>query len=148
MLRVQGIQNNSGRSFHIHITHGLILCLNMLMLTIILEVGNTEHLFFYVRQRQCQYSAENTNRNALVQTHQPAGISRFQASPIQSQILRNGRPSGIPIKTPPNNHLRQGKVNQPRQQEGSRGSTAKSLNYVVVSQVSIYRQFLEKRASL
>jgi hypothetical protein len=112
----------------------------------ILEVCNTA-FFSYFRQRQCQYGIENASKNAPVQTNQPTGVGRFQASPSQSQVLRSGRPSGIPVKTSSNcSSLKQGKVNQLRQQEGARGSTAKCVNYAVVSQVSAFKQFPEKYA--
>ncbi|GFG31955.1 hypothetical protein Cfor_01866 [Coptotermes formosanus] len=84
------------------------------------------------RQRQCQYSIENANKNVQVKTHQAAGISRLQTSRVQSHTLRSGRPSGIPVKTPPNNSLRQEKLNQPTQQEGVGEGTSKSLNSMVV----------------
>jgi hypothetical protein len=48
-------------------------------------------------------------------------------------MLRSGRPSGIPVKTVPNNSLRQAKVNQPTQHEGVGEGTSKSLNNMVVS---------------
>ncbi|XP_069674956.1 adenomatous polyposis coli protein-like isoform X2 [Periplaneta americana] len=82
------------------------------------------------RQRQCQYNIGSANKNAQVRSNQPAASSRFQAS--SSQPSRSGRPSGIPVKTTPNNNLKQGKPNQPKQQEGSRGSTTKSMNYMEV----------------
>jgi hypothetical protein len=51
-------------------------------------------------------------------------------------MLRSGRPSGIPVKTAPNNSLRQGKVNQPAQHEGVGEGTSKSLNNMVVSETT------------
>jgi hypothetical protein len=103
--------------------------MNILILTMILELDSIEGLFSYVRQRQCQYGIENSSKTAPVRTLQPTSVSRFPASPG----LRSGRPSGIPVKTTSNSCLRQVKVTQLKQQEGTRGTAAKSLNYMVVS---------------
>ena len=103
------------------------------MLTMVLEIYLIESLFFYVRQRQCQYGIENATKNVPATTHQPTGISRLQSSRVQSHVSRSARPSGIPVKTAPNNSLRQAKVNQPTQHEGVGEGTSKSLNNMVVS---------------
>ena len=99
----------------------------------VLETYIIEKLFVCVRQRQSQYSIESATKNVPATTHQPTGISRLQSSRVQSHMSRSGRPSGIPVKTAPNNSLRQGKVNQPAQLEGAAEGTSKSLNNMVVS---------------
>lgn len=110
-----------------------ILSLCKHMLTMVLEIYLITNLFFCVRQRQCQYSIENATKNVPATTHQPTGISRLQSSRVQSHMSRSGRPSGIPVKTAPNNSLRQAKVNQPTQHEEVGEGTSKSLNNMVVS---------------
>jgi hypothetical protein len=104
-----------------------------MMLTIVMEIYIIENLFFCVRQRQCQYGIENATKNVPATTHQPTGISRLQTSRVHSHMSRSGRPSGIPVKTAPNNSLRQAKVNQPTQHEGAGEGTSESLNNMVVS---------------
>jgi len=104
-----------------------------MILTMVLEIYLIENLFFCVRQRQCQYSIENATKNVPATTHQPAGISRLQSSRVQSHMSRSGRPSGIPVKTAPNNSLRQAKVSQSTQHEEVGEGTSKSLNNMVVS---------------
>jgi hypothetical protein len=93
-------------------------------------IGN---LLSCVRQRQCQYSIDNAAKSVPATTHQPTAVSRLQTSRVQSNVPRGGRPSGIPVKTAPNNGLRQGKVSQPSQREGVGEGTSKSLNNMVVS---------------
>ncbi|PSN58422.1 hypothetical protein C0J52_02807 [Blattella germanica] len=83
-------------------------------------------IFRVDRQRQCQY-----NKNAAaVRTHQPVGGSRFQTTPAQPSSSRTGRPSGIPVKTVPNNNMRP--AAKGKQPEGTRGTTTKTLSYVEV----------------
>jgi hypothetical protein len=129
------LNSSHTKPFQMHIVQFFFLsylCANK-MSNMVLETYVIENLFFWVRQRQCQYSIENATKNVPATTHQPTSISRLQSSRVQSHVSRSGRPSGIPVKTAANNSLRQGKVNQPTQHEGVGEGTSKSLNNMVVS---------------